>query len=809
MENYWEGWGFSDRIPVTISATPRKIEILKLELAKSFPDNQVDELDSRNIRFYAREEQLKKLKKFVTTLNGKIYYENGGKLESKKLVYVLYDPTPKAIKIFNENGRTYLNWWQSDLNRGESEQLLKKLQMQNLILGGLRYTGDSSDLKFEQGGDIGEALASSNPYIGGAKVIQGIAPESVSALDKKMARKINPDPNRPIFFENGGVSKYVGGGGVSKKEPKYYVFEVSYSMRKRGENRNQAGIYKQTITESATTEKGAEREAIKTIRSMHKYENVVFNHIAPKLIKEMTLLEYIESQRPRKYDNGGGVDIIAPFGTLVSKNKKQKLEYKKVGSNFEFMIYEGVNNPVSNYSRTSFKKSKNGSRIMNYEEFLKFIHSNGFVADQKYALGGGVPRKMELYDAVLYEGKQYDISIKNGVVGLKNLSQGAWGSDYPFIPLSKVDINDVTDMYGNKVEISNKYENGGLIDEIKTKYQLAGNDSNGVYTYSKRVADEIASKYGGDVQQDGSKWYVSLNEKYALGGGVENLEMTKILEELEKHYLFGSRGLNLITDIEQVQNPQNTTYFETIARKDFFETQLYEWLKKYDIVCGVESIWVWDLEKMNNWKTKIKELKSNGYLVVKKISAPDKQRTKSFRYIAIKQKFDNGGSVGQTDYSVARIILQQLGGQGKLVVMTGANNFIAFSNGVSFKLKSKKANYVKITLNGNDLYDVQFQKLFGMKSKVVAEYNDIYFDQLIPIVEKETGMYLKMFKKGGMVSTQNRDMVISQLKAIHHHQKEMLDTLKNSGEVEAWVLAKVSNASSDLSNVAHYLEFKE
>lgn len=485
--------------------------------------------------------------------NLKVSYETGGLAGNEKLIYVLYDPTPRAMKIFNENGRTYLNWWQSDLNRGESEQLLKKLQMQNLILGGLRYTGDSSDLKFEQGGNIGETLASSNPYIGGAKAIQGIAPESVSALDKKMARKINPDPNRPIFFENGGVSKYVGGGGVSKKEPKYYVFEVSYSMRKRGENRNQAGIYKQTITESATTEKGAEREAIKTIRSMHKYENVVFNHIAPKLIKEMTLLEYIESQRPRKYDNGGGVDTIAPFGTLVSKNKRQKLEYKKVGSNVEFMIYEGVNNPVSNYSRTSFKKSKNGSRIMNYEEFLKFINSNGFVDDQKY---------------------------------------------------------------------------------------------------------------------------------------------------------------------------------------------------------------------------------------------------------------DNGGSVGQTDYSVAQTILNQLGGMKRLVIMTGAYNFVASPNAVSFRIKNRKVNYIKITLNGKDLYDVKFSRIFNYQEKVVAELNDIYFDQLIPIFEQNTGMYLKMFKKGGMVSTQNRDMVISQLKTIHHHEQEMLQTLKNSGEVEAWVLAKVSNASSDLSDIAHYLEFK-
>lgn len=135
--------------------------------------------------------------------------------------------------------------------------------------------------------------------------------------------------------------------------------------------------------------------------------------------------------------------------------------------------------------------------------------------------------------------------------------------------------------------------------------------------------------------------------KFNGGGGVDDSEINKILEELEEHYLFGSRGMNLITDIEQAQNPQLTTYWETIARKDDFKTELYEWLKKYDIVFGYERIWVGDLEKINNWKTKIKELKSNGYLVVKKISAPDKERTKSFRYIAIKQKFDNGGSVPQ------------------------------------------------------------------------------------------------------------------------------------------------------------------
>jgi hypothetical protein len=171
-----------------------------------------------------------------------------------------------------------------------------------------------------------------------------------------------------------------------------------------------------------------------------------------------------------------------------------------------------------------------------------------------------------------------------------------------------------------------------------------------------------------------------------------------------------------------------------------------------------------------------------------------------------KMKIAYMGGGKTDDLEIAKTILQQLGGQGRLVVMTGAYNFVALRNGVAFKLKSRKANYVKITLNGKDLYDVEFQKIIGTKAKLIAEHNDIYFDQLIPIVEKETGMYLKLFKKGGFVSTQNRDMVLSQLKSIHHHEEELRNALKTSPEIEAWVLAKVQRATTDLSDITHYLD---
>lgn len=76
---------------------------------------------------------------------------------------------------------------------------------------------------------------------------------------------------------------------------------------------------------------------------------------------------------------------------------------------------------------------------------------------------------------------------------------------------------------GEKFVAKKNYADGGNIEEIKTKYQIAGSDKNGVYTYSKRVADEIAEIYGGNVEEDGSKWYVKLGYKFADGGDTEEV----------------------------------------------------------------------------------------------------------------------------------------------------------------------------------------------------------------------------------------------------------------------------------------------
>ena len=112
--------------------------------------------------------------------------------------------------------------------------------------------------------------------------------------------------------------------------------------------------------------------------------------------------------------------------------------------------------------------------------------------------------------------------------------------------------------------------------------------------------------------------------------------------------------------------------------------------------------------------------------------------------------YDDGGVVANT-------ILEQLGGAGRLRMMTGAYNFYDLGNGLSFKIKNQRANYIKITLTPMDLYDVEVGRIRGNTYKVVQKGEGLYFDQLKPFIEKATGMYLSLFGMGGMVEHKTED----------------------------------------------------
>ena len=96
--------------------------------------------------------------------------------------------------------------------------------------------------------------------------------------------------------------------------------------------------------------------------------------------------------------------------------------------------------------------------------------------------------------------------------------------------------------------------------------------------------------------------------------------------------------------------------------------------------------------------------------------------------------------------SIAKTILEQLGGN-RFAVMTGAKNFVDCGDALSMKIGRNKtsSNYLKITLNMMDLYDVRFSRV-SLKGgeRSVTEYNDVYNDSLVEVFEKHTGMYTSL-----------------------------------------------------------------
>lgn len=99
--------------------------------------------------------------------------------------------------------------------------------------------------------------------------------------------------------------------------------------------------------------------------------------------------------------------------------------------------------------------------------------------------------------------------------------------------------------------------------------------------------------------------------------------------------------------------------------------------------------------------------------------------------------------------SVAQEILNQLGGN-KFIVMTGAKNLVDCGNGLAVKFPRVKTeagqvNYMKVKLNGMDLYDVEYGYIRGANYKVQTESNGLYNDMLVKDFENTTGLYTRLF----------------------------------------------------------------
>ena len=99
-----------------------------------------------------------------------------------------------------------------------------------------------------------------------------------------------------------------------------------------------------------------------------------------------------------------------------------------------------------------------------------------------------------------------------------------------------------------------------------------------------------------------------------------------------------------------------------------------------------------------------------------------------------------------SNLTIAKTILSQLGGN-KFIAMTGAKNLVGDTNSLSMKIgrNSSNSNYMKITLNSMDMYDIRFSRIVKYQEKNIKEYNNVFNDMLTDIFTSHTGMYTRLF----------------------------------------------------------------
>jgi hypothetical protein len=84
---------------------------------------------------------------------------------------------------------------------------------------------------------------------------------------------------------------------------------------------------------------------------------------------------------------------------------------------------------------------------------------------------------------------------------------------------------------------------------------------------------------------------------------------------------------------------------------------------------------------------------------------------------------------------------------------------------------------------------------------------DLYFSPINALELYQGLLKGKIYKAGGMTeASENKEMLLNQAEEFEHHSEEFESAVKKSEYIPAWVVAKSERASTDLSDITHYLD---
>ncbi len=524
----------------------------------------------------------------------------------------------------------------------------------------------------------------------------------------------------------------------------------------------------------------AEGGNIQEIRKMEiaAIEFVTGQKIVPESVKEQPLVyqfNYLKSNIPTTIDK----KLIHDMIVMNPKSLKSRIQMAKGGNvsrKFRIVFYdrEGKLTPyqggfkqiggkvIETYVTKNEKEAQAEEVIRNMQE----LNSEFAKVDYMDRFGDFVPFSYFTY-----------FTSPSGEKLVKEVDLGGKVTEYKWMPNSLVASapRDFTeDEIKKKHELEkrsyfeeeyNSFLRNKTPDEIAEKYDLGMRDG--------RSDEEIKQEYI-DYQ-----WKV-YPYKMATGGNTEETNYERVvrnnlgkdvLVKIVKNPIFGDFNLWIagtsrgsFSSMDEAKKEIDKTNFDLYNLGGSIPTNKS---LKHFIMNEASAGMIASKTDYSDYKTideirkianKILEQKGDREYSLASFNALIKEAESAFKS---GEKFSDGGNMSSRNLEIAKTIIAQLGGQRRLVAMTGANNFAAGNYMVTFRIKNPKVNYVKIYLSPKDLYDITFGKISGSKFSIVKEYTDIYAEDLIPIFEEATGMYLR-FNDGGTIYNNGGNIDLSE-----------------------------------------------
>jgi len=128
--------------------------------------------------------------------------------------------------------------------------------------------------------------------------------------------------------------------------------------------------------------------------------------------------------------------------------------------------------------------------------------------------------------------------------------------------------------------------------------------------------------------------------------------------------------------------------------------------------------------------------------------------------------------------------------------------YMADGGSVDYKLEViNQYSDEKLARIYSHLNDYDYSEILAEIKGDPAERKHIVSKIFKEVVERDNQM-----ADGGSVAKGNYEMLMSQAKEVMHHAEELMQVAKPDMDVEAWVVAKAERATTDLSDITHYLD---